>query len=254
MGRTLIVLVAFGLFTVYEQVRGQSLSGVLERWECQTVAGVLTDTAGITLTRGELNDARVGDGEVSVAEIAYRARFSMEGLQRRWDFADGGVYAFVISPDGSGAYYDFSRADPGERVAPSEGYRCRLVGARGEGESRRMVDDAEAAQREIDGTERRRREAEMADRMLNEYRARIVQRIESNWVRPDESREDLMWVVTLYVGSNNEVMLTTFEQFNGTYADRESIEAAIRLSSPLPAPPMPELFGQQLTLRFPAPD
>ena len=238
MGRMLILLVGSGLLAGFEPVWGQSRAGVVERWECQTAAGVLTDTAGIVLTRGELNDARVGDGEVSVAEISYRARFSMEGLQRRWDFEDG-EYAVVVNPDGSGAYFDFSNSDPGEMIAPSQTYRCELQAEeaerqRAEPQSRGMAGDASSA-----------------DRMLDEYRSRIVRRIERNWQRPANSRADLTWVVTLFVGLDNEVMLTTFEQFNGTYAERESIEAAIRLSSPLPAPPVPDLFGRQLTLRYP---
>ena len=61
-----------------------------------------------------------------------------------------------------------------------------------------------------------------------------------------------MWVVLLDILPGNEVNAITFEQFNGTEADRRSIETAIRRSSPLPAPPMPELFEPRLRLRYPA--
>ena len=88
--------------------------------------------------------------------------------------------------------------------------------------------------------------------LLDQYRALIRQRIESNWVKPADSREDLVWVVLLDILPGNEVNAITFEQFNGTEADRRSIETAIRRSSPLPAPPMPELFEPRLRLRYPA--
>lgn len=87
--------------------------------------------------------------------------------------------------------------------------------------------------------------------MQDDYKARIRQRIESNWVRSADSREDLVWVVLLDVLPGNEVAGIEFEQFNGTEADRRSIEAAIRRSSPLPSPPAPELFERQLRLRYP---
>ena len=79
-------------------------------------------------------------------------------------------------------------------------------------------------------------------------------RIESNWVKPADSREDLMWVVLLDVVPGNEVNDITFEQFNGTETERRSIETAIRRSSPLPAPPTPKLFERRLRLRYPAPE
>ena len=63
-----------------------------------------------------------------------------------------------------------------------------------------------------------------------------------------------MWVVLLNILPGNEVNDITFEQFNGTETERRSIETAIRRSSPLPAPPTPELFERRLRLRYPAPE
>ena len=72
-----------------------------------------------------------------------------------------------------------------------------------------------------------------------------------SWVRPAGTREDLMWVVLRDVLPGNEVAAIRFEQFNGTEIDRRFIETAIQKSSPLPAPPVPELFDRQLRLRYP---
>lgn len=140
-----------------------------------------------------------------------------------------------------------------------------------EEEARQLSERAEQAQRQLEETARRRREAEMAEQLrremeaerrrnavesglLDEYKARIRQRIESNWVRPSVGTENLAWVVLLDVLPGNEVAGIRFEQFNGTETEQRSIEAAIRRSSPLPAPPEPELFERQLRLRYPPPE
>ena len=157
------------------------------------------------------------------------------------------------------------------RAAEAERQAAEAERQRAEEETRRLAEEAEAAQRQIEETERRRREAELAERMrremaeerrreavesglLDEYKARIQLRIESNWQRPAATREDLVWVVLLDVLPGNEVSGITFEQFNGTETDRRSIETAIRRSSPLPAPPVPELFERRLRLRYPPPE
>ena len=64
------------------------------------------------------------NGEVSVAGVTYRAVFRVVGFDRRWDFGEDGNYAFVIKPDGSGAYYDFSSVEDGGKTRPSQTYGC----------------------------------------------------------------------------------------------------------------------------------
>lgn len=157
------------------------------------------------------------------------------------------------------------------RLAAAERQAAEAERQRAEAETRRLAEEAEAAQAQLEETERRKREAELAERMrremeeerrreaiesgeLDDYKARIRQRIESNWQRPANSRLDLAWVVLLDVLPGNEVNDITFEQFNGTETDRRSIETAIRRSSPLPAPPVPELFERRLRLRYPPPE
>ncbi len=160
-----------------------------------------------------------------------------------------------------------------ERVKVAEAERQKAEAERliAQEEASKLTEEAEEAERRLAETERKKREAELAEQirkdmeaerrqnmidsgLLDEYKARIRQRIESNWVRPAATREDLVWVVLLDVLPGNEVDEIHFEQFNGTDTDRRSIEAAIRRSSPLPAPPEPELFERQLRLRYPPPD
>ena len=158
------------------------------------------------------------------------------------------------------------------KAAETERRKAEEERKKAEAETRKLSEEAEAAQRQLDEAEQKKREAELAEQMqremaeerrrqavesglLDEYKARIRQRIESNWLRPTTTREDLMWVVLLDMLPGNEVADNIrFEQFNGTETDRRSIEAAIRRSSPLPAPPVPELFERQLRLRYPPPE
>ncbi len=158
-----------------------------------------------------------------------------------------------------------------ERERKEEEDRARDAEAerkKAEEEALKLSEEAEEAERRLAETERRKREAELAEQikkdmaeerrrkaiesgLLDQYKARIRQRIESYWQRPADTREDLKWVVLLDVLPGNEVAAIRFEQFNGTEIDRRSIETAIQKSSPLPAPPVPELFERQLRLRYP---
>ena len=65
-------------------------------------------------------------GQISVAGVTHRALFRITGFERRWDFGEEMKYAFIINPDGSGAYYDFSLLEEGETTKPSQLYDCVL--------------------------------------------------------------------------------------------------------------------------------
>ena len=52
------------------------------------------------------------------------ALFSRQGLNLRWDWGDGYKYAFIIKPDGTGLYYDFSASKDGT-AKPSGIYRVK---------------------------------------------------------------------------------------------------------------------------------
>ena len=293
MRKTLALLVALCALSAFEQPKEEQRPEDIEKWRCVNEWAFLAlrlneggyedipeDEVIVTLTRRTSKDDKSGSGEVSVTGITHRARFSVEGLERRWDFGENGEYAFVINPQGGGAYYDFSDSEIGEIVEPSQTYGCLSNRARRKKETSRLAEETakevavalrqiEETERRIAETERRRREAVMAERirmemaeerrnqaidsgLLDQYKARIRQRIESQWQRPADGRQNLTWVVLLDVLPGNEVGGITFEQFNGSEADRRSIETAIRRSSPLPEPPIPELFERQMRLRYPA--
>ena len=61
---------------------------------------------------------------VSVAGVDYAAVYYVQGIDRRWDFGDELKYTFVVRPDGSTLYYDFSRAEEGEEIPPKQTFFC----------------------------------------------------------------------------------------------------------------------------------
>jgi hypothetical protein len=64
-------------------------------------------------------DLQLKQGVVKVAGAEHKAKYKVEGLNRRWDF--GGKFSFVIQPDGTGYYYDYSEFKHG---TPSQRFKC----------------------------------------------------------------------------------------------------------------------------------
>lgn len=98
----------------------------LETWRCFSLFDLSKETVLFTLYRLKEDEG----GLVSVAGVIQRARFYVAGLRRRWDFPSDAVladesylYSFVIEPDGTGAYYDFSTSTDGQ-ARPSQVYTC----------------------------------------------------------------------------------------------------------------------------------
>lgn len=111
-------------------VQVQESSGTTtEKWRCFDRFDYDKKTALVELTRVTKSGERSGFGEVSVAGVTYKALFEVEGLNRRWDFGEkprtgSYSYAFVITPDGGGAYYDFSGVEPGGMTKSKQFFSC----------------------------------------------------------------------------------------------------------------------------------
>lgn len=124
-----------------------------------------------------------------------------------------------------------------------------------EAERRKAANDARAQQqRESDlrkqlEEEEGRTQAESAG-LLNEYIALIEQRIVRNWNRPPSARPGLECHVRVTQTPTGTVLSVQIDQCNGDGAVRQSIEAAVMRSSPLPPPPDPRLFERNLVLVF----
>lgn len=60
------------------------------------------------------------DGSSSGELTSYRRK----GVNQRWDWGPNGEFAFVLKPDGTGMFYDFSNAPQGETISANDVYKC----------------------------------------------------------------------------------------------------------------------------------
>ncbi len=52
-------------------------------------------------------------------------RYQRKGINKRWDWeTTGGRFLFVLKPDGTGHYYDFTSVADGERIKSTDIFRC----------------------------------------------------------------------------------------------------------------------------------
>lgn len=125
---------AFVLLTLLSTVGVQAEDGpsaTTEEWRCFSPFDLREKKVLVWLTREIRSGVDLGFGEVSVAGVTHDARFEVAGIDRRWDFGGDMQYAFIIHPNGSGAYYDFSTVKDGGRTGPSQQFRCEPLQDRG---------------------------------------------------------------------------------------------------------------------------
>lgn len=94
-----------------------------------------------------------------------------------------------------------------------------------------------------------RQQAERAG-LLDQYIRMIQDKIERNWTRPLSASTGLDCMVSVVQLPTGDVIEARVTSCNGDAAVQRSIEAAVRLASPLPRPPNPNLFERNLNVRF----
>lgn len=158
-------------------------------------------------------------------------------------------------------------AQEAERKQRAEAERKR----REDAERERLADikrkQQEAEQRKREESDRRAQQAredqlqrELAEEearmgavnagLLNQYIAMLQQRIERNWNRPPSAQAGLQCRVIVNQAPTGMVLSVQIRECNGDAAVRQSIEAAVLRSSPLPPPPDRRLFERTLDLNF----
>jgi colicin import membrane protein len=129
---------------------------------------------------------------------------------------------------------------------------------------RKKKEAAEQQRRELEAREQAGREAELRQQLaeeearqraadsglLNQYVAMIEQRIIRNWNRPATALPGLRCEVAVAQAPGGTVLSVIIGTCNGDAIVRQSIEAAVLRSSPLPPPPDPRLFERNLKLIF----
>lgn len=91
--------------------------------------------------------------------------------------------------------------------------------------------------------------------MFGRYSAQTIARIDRAWIHPQSEIQEREFQCTVRVRQNLEGMVLSTElvDCNGDSRWQESLVFAIEQASPLPAPPDPSVFSEELMLTFTAP-
>lgn len=127
--------------------------------------------------------------------------------------------------------------------------------AKAEAEKKRAAQDARLRQeREADLRARLTAEEERTSAGFQSLKASYVRAIqahvEQRWFEPPGTGQGLNCTAFVSQIPGGEVVGMRFGSCNGGAAVRQSIETAVRNSSPLPAPPEPALFEREVQLIF----
>ena len=95
-----------------------------EFWECGSYTGASAIYASRTLFMTVNADRK--SGEIRVAGEVFEAVFGVEGINRRWDWANN-RFSLLLRPDGRASYYDFNRADSDGLAKSQMILPCRRV-------------------------------------------------------------------------------------------------------------------------------
>ena len=94
-----------------------------ERWICRSDRHGATGDGHVVLTRDGPQDSGMGFGQVLVAGVTHDAMFSVQGVNRRWDW-NGVKDTMLIKPGGKGSYYNFRLVDDKGQVKGSSWFEC----------------------------------------------------------------------------------------------------------------------------------
>lgn len=83
----------------------------------------------------------------------------------------------------------------------------------------------------------------------SQYVADISNKVQRNWLRPSGSRGSYCRVLIRQI-PGGEVVDVRLSDCDGDVAFQRSVEAAVRKASPLPAPPVPEVFEREIEFIF----
>jgi len=134
------------------------------------------------------------------------------------------------------------------RVEAEEQRQADIERQRAENERIRKEEEDAARQAELE--EESRVVEAMAASAKAAYAHRIKQAISKNWVVPASAEQGLDCVVKIRQTPGGVVQSVDFGRCNGDATVTRSIQAAVQLASPLPAPRDPSVFDRNLELVF----
>jgi colicin import membrane protein len=149
-----------------------------------------------------------------------------------------------------------AQAQKDKRAAVEKAKAAEIEKRQKEAVDKRKAQDAARAQSARE-TELKQQLAEEQGRMQaenaglnNQYAALIEQRVYRNWNRPATARPGIECQIKVTQAPAGTVLSVEIGQCNGDAAVRQSIEAAVLRSSPLPPPPDARLFQRNILLIF----
>ena len=109
-------------------------------------------------------------------------------------------------------------------------------------------EEAEMRAAEVDA--RRAQKARKMRRLIAQYQDAIRNKIERNWRRPMDYQPNAWCRVFVQQDAGGAIKNVVVEECIGSNAFRKSVESAVWKAAPLPRPPSPELFHQELRFTF----
>ena len=85
-----------------------------------------------------------------------------------------------------------------------------------------------------------------------QYIAAISDRVKRNWLRPPDQNGDFTCTVLVQQMPTGDVLDVQITKSCGSPALDRSVQNAVRKSSPLPPPPVPEVFDREIQFKFSA--
>ena len=101
-----------------------------ETFKCQS--GNYWRSGGPVVVTATVDKEKV-KASISVAGITHDAAYEVAGFDHRWNFGDHPTmtekygYTFIIQPDGSAKYYDFTKSETGVGVSPRQLFICKMT-------------------------------------------------------------------------------------------------------------------------------
>jgi hypothetical protein len=108
-----------------DEVISEKDVGGFTSWYCRDY---VYEERGVLLEFGYFNDPKFAGLGFILYDGGYTGEFTLyqrTGVEHRWDWGPNDTdYSFVIKPDGTGLYYDFSNTPKGESIKARDVYKC----------------------------------------------------------------------------------------------------------------------------------
>lgn len=112
------------------------------------------------------------------------------------------------------------------------------------------LEKEEAEMQAAEENARRAQKSRKMRRLIAEYQTAIRNKIERNWRRPMDYQSNAWCRVFVQQDAGGAIKNVVVEECIGSDAFRKSVENAVWKAAPLPQPPSPELFHQELRFTF----